>query len=59
MNHVGSNIRSFIDGEQGATMVEYSLMVAFIALACFLAVAALGTTLNSFFGATATQFAGF
>ncbi len=30
--------RKFIQGEEGATMVEYALMVALIAVACILAV---------------------
>ena len=32
-------------GEAGATMVEYVLLISFIALVCFVAVAALGMSL--------------
>jgi pilus assembly protein Flp/PilA len=35
-------IRSVVKGEEGATMVEYALMVALIAVACIGAVTALG-----------------
>jgi pilus assembly protein Flp/PilA len=34
-----------IAGDEGATMVEYALMIAFIALVCVAAVTALGTSL--------------
>jgi len=36
--------------EQGATAVEYGLMVALIAIVIILAVTALGKNLSSFFG---------
>ena len=36
--------------EDGATMVEYGLMVALIAVVCIAAVTLLGTTLSSLFG---------
>jgi Flp pilus assembly pilin Flp len=39
----------FVQEEEGATMVEYSLMVAFIAMACFGAVSALGQSLVPLF----------
>jgi pilus assembly protein Flp/PilA len=35
--------------EKGATMVEYCLMLALIALVCFAAVTQLGTSSSSFF----------
>ena len=41
-------LRLFKD-EEGATMVEYALMVALIALVCIVAVTALGTTLSARF----------
>ncbi len=36
-------------GEEGATMVEYALMVALIAAVCITAVTALGTTISANF----------
>ena len=35
--------KGFAKGEEGATMVEYGLMVALIAVVCIVAVTALGT----------------
>lgn len=35
--------------ERGATMVEYGLMVALIAMVCLVAVTAIGTNLNTVF----------
>ncbi len=42
-------------GEEGATMVEYALMVALIAAVCITAVTTLGTTLSAKFGAITTS----
>jgi len=39
--------------EEGATMVEYGLMVALIAVVCITAVTLIGTNLNTKFGAIA------
>lgn len=36
-----------VTDEEGATMVEYALMLAFIALVCFAAVGTLGTTVST------------
>jgi pilus assembly protein Flp/PilA len=36
-------------GEEGATMVEYGLMLALIAIVCVLAISALGGNLNLIF----------
>ncbi len=42
----GQNVKRF-QGDDGATMVEYALMVGLIAMVCFLAVQFLGTSTNS------------
>jgi pilus assembly protein Flp/PilA len=47
--------QQFIAGEDGATMVEYALMVALIAAVCITAVTTLGTTLSTKFGAITTS----
>jgi len=39
-------IKRFVREEEGATMVEYGLMVALIAVACLVAVTLIGTNLN-------------
>jgi pilus assembly protein Flp/PilA len=41
---------SMIRDEEGATMVEYGLLVAFIALVALVGVEALGGNLNTLFG---------
>ena len=45
----------FVRGEEGATMVEYGLMVALIAIVCIVAVTAIGTNLNSVFSTIASN----
>ena len=42
-----SQLRKRLSGDDGATMVEYCLMVALIALVCFAAVQFLGGNTNS------------
>lgn len=40
---------AFLRDEDGATMVEYGLMIALIAIVCIGAVTTIGTTLNALF----------
>jgi pilus assembly protein Flp/PilA len=47
------NLIAMIRDEEGATMVEYGLLVALIALVAIVGVTLLGTNLNSLFNATA------
>ena len=49
MQKIYAGIRSFANDEQGATAVEYGMMVGLIAVAIIVAVAALGTQLNTFY----------
>ena len=42
-------IQSMLKSEKGATMVEYALMVALIAVVCAIAVGAVGTNANIMF----------
>jgi pilus assembly protein Flp/PilA len=42
-------VRRFFLREEGATMVEYGLMVALIAIVCLSAVTLLGTNVNAVF----------
>ncbi len=44
---------SFFKDEEGATMVEYALMVALIAVICIVAVTAIGTNVNKVFESVA------
>lgn len=49
-----TSARNFMADDSGATMVEYALMVALIAVACIAAVTAVGTALTTKFNAVAT-----
>jgi pilus assembly protein Flp/PilA len=50
-----NNIQNMIRDEEGATMVEYGLMVALIALVCIAVVALIGTKLSNVFNTVATS----
>jgi len=47
-------VRNHLSREEGATMVEYGLMVALIAVVCLTAVGLLGTSINAIFQQIAT-----
>ena len=49
MTKLAAATKRFVKGEEGATMVEYGLMVALIAVVCIVAVALLGTNLSTLF----------
>lgn len=51
-------IKRFMQDEEGATMVEYGLMVALIAVVVMVTVAILGTTLKDKFQTVATAVGG-
>ena len=44
------------DDDRGASLVEYALLVAFIAVVCAVAVAQLGSTVNSSYSSTYSGF---
>ena len=48
-------IRKFLKDESGATAIEYGLIAALVAVACILALQALGTSLNGIFNQVSTQ----
>jgi pilus assembly protein Flp/PilA len=50
-----NSFKSMIRDEEGATMVEYGLLVAFIAIVALVGVKTLGLNLNAMFGAVATS----
>ena len=52
-----SFVKNFVREEEGATMVEYGLMVALIAVVCIVAVALIGTNLDTMFNQVATDVA--
>ena len=43
MRHLLAHLRAFLFEEHAATMVEYALMLALIALVCILIITALGS----------------
>lgn len=45
----------FMRDEDGATMVEYALMLALIAVVCIVAVTSIGTGANSMFNSIANE----
>ena len=51
-------IKNFFKDEEGATMVEYGLMLALIAVVCITAVALLGTNLSTKFTSVASTVSG-
>ncbi|MCY2987907.1 MAG: Flp family type IVb pilin [Planctomycetota bacterium] len=50
-------LKRFVREEEGATMVEYGLMVALIAVVCIAAVSLVGTAVNSKFTTVASSVA--
>ena len=50
--------RRFLKNEEGATMVEYALMIALIATICLAAVTALKTAISGKFTSTTTAISG-
>jgi pilus assembly protein Flp/PilA len=49
MQRIFCSIRKFFLRDEGATMVEYGLMVALIAIVCLAAVTLLGTSVQAIF----------
>jgi pilus assembly protein Flp/PilA len=49
MHKLTISLRKFFENKEGATMVEYGLMVALIAVVCLTAVSLLGTNLRDIF----------
>jgi pilus assembly protein Flp/PilA len=50
-----NKLMNFFKDEEGATMVEYGLMVALIAVVCITAVALIGTNLTTTFNDIASH----
>ena len=53
MLNLQAYVRKLFTREEGATMVEYGLMVALIAVVCLTAVTLLGTNIKGVFNAIA------
>lgn len=50
MARISTLVRRFTKNDEAATMVEYALMLALIAVVCIIAVTAIGTNANTIFG---------
>ena len=55
MKRFSDCLTRFVREEDGATMVEYGLMVALIAVVCIAAVTLVGTSLSTLFGGVSTN----
>jgi len=53
-----TKMQSMLKDEKGATMVEYALMVALIAVVCIVAVTAIGTNANAVFSSISGKLVG-
>ena len=49
MSRLIAPVRKFAAGEEGATMVEYGLMIALIALVCIVAISTIGTKTSTMY----------
>jgi pilus assembly protein Flp/PilA len=58
MKKLGGGIRSFVRDEDGATMVEYGLMVALIAVVVAVAAKVLGSDISTLFTNVSTTVSG-
>jgi pilus assembly protein Flp/PilA len=55
MTRIGMIVRNFVKNDEAATMVEYALMLALIAVVCIIAVTAIGTQANTVFTTIGTD----
>jgi pilus assembly protein Flp/PilA len=55
MTKLAARLQTRFAADRGATMVEYALLVAFIALVALLGITLLGTKLQSFFSSIANS----
>lgn len=55
MTHLAKAVRHFTRDETAATMVEYALMLALLALVCVVAVQTLGSNTSTFFNDAAAK----
>jgi pilus assembly protein Flp/PilA len=53
-----SSITSFLRDEQGQDLVEYALLIAFIALACIIGLQSLGGAINATYNSISSSLTG-
>jgi pilus assembly protein Flp/PilA len=61
-NHPGENMKTllvrFVREDEGQDLVEYALLITFIALACIVGMQNLGTAINNKYNAISTSLSG-
>lgn len=57
MKQIASSVRSFLHDEEGATMVEYGIMIALIAAVCVGIITTVGTQIQAAFTNTSNSIA--
>jgi len=55
MTKLLTNVSKFVREEEGATLAEYGLLLALIAVVCLIAITALGTKISSMFSAVSAS----
>jgi pilus assembly protein Flp/PilA len=55
MRMLAAATRSFIKGEEGASLAEYGLLLALIAVVCITAITLLGTNVSTMFSQIGTS----
>jgi pilus assembly protein Flp/PilA len=55
MTNLRTLATKFVRGEEGASLAEYGLLLALIAVVCIVGMTALGGKINSMFGTVATS----
>jgi len=58
MKTLKKRVQEFVTAEEGATMVEYGLLVALISVVAIVAIATLGTYINGAFQAVSSRVGG-
>jgi pilus assembly protein Flp/PilA len=53
-----NSITSFLRDEQGQDLVEYALLIAFIALACIIGLQSLGSAINKTYNSISSSLEG-
>jgi len=55
MSRVLATVKTFVRAEEGATLAEYGLLLALIAVVCLGAITVLGGKISDMFSATSTS----
>lgn len=58
MNKLSTSVRRFWDGEEGATLVEYGLLVGLLSIVAIASIVLVGKFVNGAFNQVQTEMAG-